>query len=255
MASAPLYVFPSELRDSTQQYPYMCFSIPTEAAAADIYIPVPPGLTFSDSMVYSTISLGIIGNIAKETINQAKTGQGLVGTLTAGVGGLASSTLDKAKKLNVAAAASIAARTARQDNIADIIDFSTKQLVAPNTNTNFQGSSVRSFAFTFKLVAKTQAESDTINNIVKQFRTYMYAKGDDVILEYPPLWSLKFYNIDGEENTYIPKIYPCYLQAMTSTYNAGTNIFHDDGSPFEVDIALGFQESKALNRTEILTLL
>jgi len=107
MASAPLYVFPSELRDSTQQYPYMCFSIPTEAAAADVYIPVPPGLTFSDSMVYSTISLGIIGNIAKETINQAKTGQGLVGTLTAGVGGLASSTLDKAKKLNVAAAASI----------------------------------------------------------------------------------------------------------------------------------------------------
>lgn len=254
-ASASIYVFPSELRDSTKEYPYMCFSIPGEAAAADIYVPIPAGLTFSDSMVYSTINLGIIGNIAKETINQAKTGEGLIGTLTAGVGGLASSTLDKAKKLNVAAAASIAARVARQDNIADIIDYSTKQLIAPNTNTTFQGSTIRNFNFTFKLVAKSQQEAKIIDNMIKQFRTYMYAKGNDVIMEYPPLWSIKFYNSNGNENTHIPKIYVSYLQSMTTTYNSGTNIFHDDGSPFEVDVSIGFQESKALNRTEILNLL
>ena len=243
-------VFPETLRN--KPVPFISFTTRSSGSNIPIYLPMPPGVTFGDNMSYSTLDLGIIGTIANETIDQIASQNTIAGAVGAGVGGLVGSVVNKAKKLNVAAAASIIARNIpASGNIADVIDFSSKQVIAPNTNTSFQNSGIRQFNFTFKLVSKSKKEAVVIDEIANVFRRGMYPKGNDVVLAYPSTWEIKFNNADGSENTFIPKIYSCYLTSLTSTFNGSTNLFHEDGSPIETDVSVSFQETKALTRDDI----
>ena len=49
----------------------------------------------------------------------------------------------------------------------------------------------------------------------------------------------------------MPKIFTCHLTSLATTYNATSNIFHADGAPLETDMALSFQEIKALTRQDL----
>jgi hypothetical protein len=251
----PRLCFPIELTHSKNNWMFMSFGVRVgNPGAREIYLPIPPGLTFSDSMSYSSLDLGILGAIGQDTIKAMEKANGIKNAVGAGIGGLAGSLVNKAKKMNIAAASSIAARYFRQESIANTIDFSTKQVVSPNTNTAFQNTGIRSFGFNFKMMPKSKVEAETITAIIKTFRENMYPKGNDVVLSYPPIWSMKFYEGSGRENRKIPKIYECYLVGMTATYNGTTNMFHEDGSPVETDVALQFQETRALTLTDIVRL-
>ena len=253
-SQAPLK-FPSQLAHATHKWPMISFSVRLKSSGERrIFLPIPAGITFSDSMSYSSIDLGIMGTIGANAITAASKQSSITGALAAGIGAFAGSAVDKAKKLNVAAAASIAMRQFRQDGIANIIDFSQRQVVAPNTNTTFQNSGVRSFVFSFKMMPRSKDEATTISAIVKTLRQNMYPKGNDVILTYPPIWDIKFYDGEGRQNTKIPQIYSSYLTGMTATYNSGSNMFHEDGNPTETDIQIQFQETKALTLTDIVAL-
>lgn len=243
-------VFPGELLKENNEWPHMAFYVFKKKQS--IHLPIPQGLTFSDSVSYSSIDLGIIGTIGKETIESAAKQNTVSGALGAGIGALAGGVVNKAKKLNAAAAASILSRQVfRQDGIANVIDFSARQVIAPNTNTSFQNSNIRGFSFAFKLIAKNSREAKSIREMVQMFREYTYPEGNDVIMSYPPIWNIKFYDGGTNESEYIPKIYGCYLTSLSTTYNSTTNMFHEDGSPIEVDITVNFQETKALTRKQI----
>lgn len=247
-------IFPASLQQ--KPVPFISFQATSgnKAAAKPIFLPMPPGLTFGDNMSYSTLDLGIIGTIASETIKKVENSSdtSMAGIVGSAVGGLAGSIVNKARKFNAAAAASIIAKNIPSSgNLSDVIDFTSKQVIAPNTNSSFQNSGVRQFSFTFKLVSKTKKEADVIDGIVNNFRLGMYPKGNDVVLAYPYTWNIEFYNADGSQNKFIPKIYSCYLTSLTSTYNGSTNLFHEDGSPIETDVGVSFQETRALTREDI----
>jgi hypothetical protein len=252
-----IYVFPLELRDSQKDWPFIAFTV-TGSEPNQIFFPIPQGLTFSDSMIYSSMDLGILGDIgakaAAEALGPKNEKRGMVRKAGGVMSTTASATMDKIGKMNAAAAASIAAAGLRQDNAAGIINYATKQVLAPNTRTAFNNASVRSFQFQFKMVSRSQKDTDAVRSIVQTFQKYMYPEGDDVIMKYPPTWNIKFHDGTGSLNPYIPGIYDCYLTSFTSTFNASTNIFHEDGSPIETDVTIAFQETKALTRQEIVAL-
>jgi hypothetical protein len=258
VGSRPDIVFPLSLR--SKPVPFISFTPkparPGEGSGGTIvHLPMPPGISFNDAMSYSSIDLGIIGQIGTETITEVAKQTSLTGALGAGVGALAGSIVNKARKLNAAAAGSIIARyTPGASALADNIDFSTKQVIAPNTNTTFQNSTVRQFQFTFKLIGKSEKEAKEIDRIVSVFRIGMYPKGNDVILQYPSIWKIDFNDATGSSNTFIPKIFSCYLTSMNAVYNGSTNLYHGDGSPIETDISLQFQETRPLTQDDILQL-
>lgn len=250
-----VYVFPKSFRQSAgdfnETYPSICFSHKdrNNQPQFNVYLPMPPGLEISDSMTYDTIELGQIGDMASKLIAAAneegfdakKLGKQLKDEVKS-----------KFANMNKAAAASIALKAVPIPGIdaAGIVDFSTKQLIAKNANTRFQGANMRSFNFRFKMVADTQSESDSIKNIVDAFREAAYPGGNTVIQEYPGTWNIGF--LDGlTDNPYLPQIYDCYLTSFSSVYNSSTNIWHQDGAPIEVDIALSFTETRTLNRRDI----
>ena len=95
-------------------------------------------------------------------------------------------------------------------------------------------------------------EAEQITEIVKRFRQNMYPMGNDLILTYPPIWSIYFYDgSESNENKKLPGIYDCYLIGMSAVYNSNGNMFHADGHPVETDIQLTFEETRALTLADI----
>jgi hypothetical protein len=88
--------------------------------------------------------------------------------------------------------------------------------------------------------------------MIDLLRQNSYPEGNDIVLEYPSEFTISFLQAGSQNiNRYISPIYTCFLMSMTTTYNGTANSFYEDGAPLEVDIALGFQETKALTRDDI----
>ena len=122
----------------------------------------------------------------------------------------------------------------------------------PYTRTAYESTNVRTFSFSFKLVAESKEESIQAKNIERTFRKFLYPKRAGAIaLVYPPLFNIEFYS-NGEPNKYMPKIRPCYLTSLESTFNESTTAMHaDTGAPVEVNITVGFQEERVLVRQDL----
>ena len=83
------------------------------------------------------------------------------------------------------------------------------------------------------------------------FRKYLYpTKAGVASLQYPAKFNIGFFT-GGKINKYMPKIMETHLVNCTTTYNSTSNAFHDDGQPVEVDVALTFQETKPLLRSDL----
>lgn len=191
-----------------------------------IHLYIPQGFSVPDAASYNTVDLGVIGGGAREgsvteadTLAQgAKLGNNLPGAL---------------------------------GEISQAQAISQGVAVNPNTNVAFGGTQVRNFNFEFKLVSQSPQEAQVARKIEQLFRKYMYPElAGKISLKYPPQFQITFYN--GEDvNPFMPKIMPCYLLSIATTYNSTTNAYHKDGSPVEVNINLAFQETKALVRDDL----
>jgi hypothetical protein len=230
-----LFVFPTKLRSEVAAFPYIRLACGDKA----IHFPIPSGLTFADSATYSAVDLGLLGFDTDKTSDTVMSEK-----LKAG-GAVVANLIAKAKM-----------KGSQYANVPEAITLATKKLQNPGTATSFQGTSIREFEFTFKMMPQNEQDTLAIKDINTIFRLNLYPEADlaGLVLSFPPVWSIKFFN-GSEENKYIPKIYEeCYLVSFTSTYNADTNMFHKDGSPVGVDISLKFQETKALTREDQYTL-
>lgn len=206
-----------------------------------IYLYSPPGLSVADAAGYTQADLGLLGGgidavgdimSGKEKANEGAMIADIVSAATTGAAG----------KLGAAGQAGMITGGVASN---------------PYTNVQFTGTNLRSFAFSFKMVAESPDESDAIKNIENTFRKFLYPKkasSSDFLLEYPPLFKIEFMKLQGGEagpNKYMPFIQYSYLLNMTSTFNSSTNLFHKTGAPVELELALTFQESKALKREDL----
>ena len=256
--SATALRFPANLGNGTSGniFPFIQFvaKVKTEGNYA-VFLPIPSGLTFSDNMQYSSLDLGIMGSIVSKAVGAAVNQSNLFSGVGAGIGAGVGTIVNQIKSTNAAAAASIATRFVGSDNLANAVDFGARQVIAPNTNTAFQNSGVRQFQFSFKMMPKDQKEADTITQIVRLFRQNMYPAANDLILTYPPVWNIDFFDgSTSKKNTKLPGIHTCYLIAMSAVYNSSGNMFHADGHPVETDVQLTFEETRALTLSDIVEL-
>jgi hypothetical protein len=247
--------FPSNLTTTAQKFPFIGF-VARKGSTGEryVYLPIPPGISFSDNMQYSSIDLGIIGSaVAKATTAAVNEGGGLLSGAGAGIGAATGTMVNQMRSRNAAAAASLLAKSTGFDNVSNFIDVASKQVIAPNTNTAFQNSNIRQFQFSFKMMPRDEKEAETITEIVKRFRQNMYPMGNDLILTYPPIWNIMFYDgTTSSENKKLPGIHDCYLIGMSAVYNSSGNMFHEDGHPVETDVQLTFEETRALALADIV---
>jgi len=245
MPGGSILAYPTELRSSKANWPYVRFGI---VDGPGIFLPIPPGVIIADSANYSSIDLGIVEGAMNmiQAFNENRS-EGVGAALGSAVGEIKNDV-----KGYSALAGQIAAKNAGFERISAASAITGRKIAAPRTNIIFQNMGVRGFNFSFKMVAKNKDDSNTIKNIIDTFRhnAYPTAEASGSVLNFPSQWTIDFY--EGEsKNQYLPQIKKCQLVAMNATYNSSTNMFHEDGSPIEVDISLQFQEVKALVRQDV----
>ena len=225
---------------------FACTPSESNLPITSISLPIPGNLAFTDGSTYTTIDMGTVAAISE--ITQSFEG--------GGARAAAEETKNQLFSGGAIGASIIAARTLGADKTAQTLEFSSKQVVNPRTNTAFAGNTLRNFQFDFKMIGKSPAEVRQIDQIQNQFRNNMYASelgGQKTMLKYPSLWTITFLDPTNgyNEMEFIPKIFTCYLTGFTTTINSSANTYRKDMSPYEIDVSCQFQESKVLTRNEL----
>lgn len=228
-----LYVYPEALRekaDSLRGFPHVSFEMIKRAMpeAVKIHLYVPSGFTLPDGASYGTINLNVLGSTQEEV---SETNEEDLAALKAGA------LLDSA---GLGALSPAAQKQAIEQGIA----------LNPNTAVQFDTVNLRTFDFSFKMVAESSQEAQQIFRIENLFRKALYPTKQGALLVYPPTFKIKFLHGD-QENPYMPRIMESYLVGLNTVYNAGSNMYHADGSPSEVDVTLSFQETELITREKL----
>ena len=228
-----LYVYPEALRekaDSFRGFPHVSFEMIQRALpeAVKIHLYVPQGFSVPDGASYGTINLNEIGASAEE-LKETDTKD--LANLKAGAA------LDAA---GLGALTPAAQKQAIEQGIA----------LNPNTAVQFDTVNLRTFEFTFKMVAESSEEAQQIFRIENLFRKALYPTRQGALLKYPPTFKIQFLHGD-QINPYMPRIMESYLVGLNTVYNASSNMYHADGSPSEVDVTLSFQETELITREKL----
>lgn len=230
--------------------------------SVELYTPM--NLTFDDSATYTSIDFGpILGTIYNKTMEAYKasaqnpangTVQKMIDTFSGTMSSLfADPNMNKTQNWSY-----LGLRKAGEmfltDEINGMIDLSMKRALNPHTNMLFDRVKVRTFAFSFQMIAANAQQSETIRNIIEFFRQNLYPEtiSPGFINVFPPFWSIRFF-YGGDENKYIPNIHTCFLTDFSSTINDKANSFHKEGAPFSVSCNMTFTETKTYDKNTILT--
>ena len=126
----------------------------------------------------------------------------------------------------------------------------------------FQGTSRRSFSYSFKMMPKSEAEATNVDRIARMFRFYMAPSFDGDIgssrtMIVPATFDISYYYAEGKENHFLNKISTCVLESANVTYGGDRVQFfrpHSDGSgapPVETNIELQFKELELITREKL----
>ena len=218
----------------------------------EMYIPI--GLQYRDGVNYENMDIGGAGAGMEAGI---KGGSGAIkGLIEGGLGtfakGLAGSGAGDIATLGVVKLASNL-----PDEIAGAVKVAAGVTSNPNTRVLFKSVNMREFSFTFKFICTSAREAEEVKDIITFFRSELYPEdittglgGSQVSIGYrfPNKFRIEV-EYDGKEIAH--RIKPCYLRNVDVNYNNTSQSFHSDGNFSEIEMTIGFQETRTLSKKDI----
>lgn len=234
-----------------------------------VSLPVPRDLRFSDNAQYETANLGTIGGALEGALGGQNPFAGATtnGQLSSTISALAAQTVARAAPLAAGAlVGSLGGRAGSvlgalgaanlAEGVAPAVRSATRIATAPNQRTLFQQVNIRSFAFSFKMIANNADEAREIKNIIRFFREELYPEkislgesGVPLAYRFPDVFEIEIKNKQGDNPAF--KIQRCYLRDVQTSFNSTATGMYEDGRFVEVDISLAFQEIVALDKQKI----
>lgn len=130
----------------------------------------------------------------------------------------------------------------------------TGEILNPNMELLFNGPTLRSFRFSFKMTPRNAQESLEIKQIINCFKQSMAPKvgssnseinaagGTNTFLRTPNVFELTYRQGSGEHK-FLNKFKQCFLESVSVNYTAdGTYATYDDGTPVSMIMDLSFKE-------------
>ena len=165
--------------------------------------------------------------------------------------GADSSLMDAAAQFTTAKATS-AALGALGANVsaADLLARQTGQIFNPNMELLFNGPTLRSFSFSFKMTPRSPSEAQECKNIIRSFKSNMAPKtkntgsvgGSGVFLKTPNVFELR-YKKGNSDHPFLHKFKQCFLTNISVNYTGeGVYTTYDDATPVSMQIDLSFKE-------------
>ena len=178
-------------------------------------------------------AIGAAGNTVNDVVNKAGGLGGTQGFIT--------------RSLASSAAGMLGANiTADQ-----ILARASGEILNPNMELLFNGPSLRSFKFSFKMTPRNQTEADEIRKIIRCFKTHMAPKvssgkgsttTNTSFLSTPDVFELR-YRQGATEHSFLNKFKQCFMESINVSYTAdGTYATYDDGTPVSMQMDLSFKE-------------
>ena len=118
-------------------------------------------------------------------------------------------------------------------------------IVNPNLELLFNGPSLRSFGFSYKMSPRNEPESIMIKKIIRMFKQSMAVQRStsNLFLQTPNTYRLQFITGGSTEHEFLPKIKECALTSFNVNYAAdGTYATFGNTSPVAYELQFSFQE-------------
>lgn len=239
---------------------------------ANIALPVPDTVLFSDGLSFSNSGGGAVGKLAPRLLNSSE----------------ASKTVGKLA--NVAADQLL---TKVLDRFSAIVGSSeqftqglTGQILNPYIEQVFRGVEPREFIFNWNLVPRNVSEQNTIRELIKTLRKFAHPdysanlNGNNITqlnefeqrfndltgggftdrwLTVPFIFRLAFNHYDGSVISYLPKFKPCVCTAITVNYTPDNAwIYHqtENGetpshASVAIKIGMSFKETEIISKGDV----
>jgi hypothetical protein len=119
----------------------------------------------------------------------------------------------------------------------------------------FRGVDFRTFEFSFKLYPHSQADTQTIYDMIKSLRKASLPPGkggaNEAILGYPNEFTIE-YQFEGKPNKWLNKFKRCVLVGIDTDYTgSGMWSMTRDGFPAEISLNLRFTEIEIVLRDDV----
>ena len=136
----------------------------------------------------------------------------------------------------------------------DILASTMGKILNPNTEVLYSGPNLRTFGLTFKMTARSNAESVAIRSIIKTFKKAMLPTADtgaQLMVNVPRIVQVTFKN-KSQKNPWITQFKKCAIGSVNVNYTPdGVWSTFTDGAPTAVTLQLQFLELKVLYSNEI----
>ena len=165
--------------------------------------------------------------------------------------GTDSSIMDAAAQFTTAKATSSALGVLGGNvSTAQLLARQTGNIFNPNMELLFNGPTLRSFNFSFKMTPRSPSEAEECKNIIRSFKLNMAPKtkntgsigGSGVFLKTPNVFELR-YKKGGREHPFLHKFKQCFLTNISVNYTGeGVYTTYDDATPVSMNLDLTFKE-------------
>ena len=126
---------------------------------------------------------------------------------------------------------------------------SSGQIFNPNLELLFNGPSLRSFSFSFKMTPRSAQEARQCKLIIRSFKQNMAPKtggdtigGSAIFMKTPNLFELR-YRKGNSDHPFLNKFKQCFLTNVSVNYTGeGVYATYDDATPISMQLDLQFKE-------------
>ena len=238
----------------------------TKLSGPAIYLPIPSNVVDGNSVDYSTSNLNsIAGAAVGGIVNTMKGGSKFteggdvnfkegIAELQKNIGKTFDETTIAAGGLEGIAgfftrqaASSAAGILGANISPNEILSRETGEILNPNLELLFGGPTLRSFRFTFQMVARSNTEGLEIKKIIRKLKKDMapITKNTTIqntTLKTPRVFELK-YKQGASEHSFLHRFKQCFLTDISVNYTAeGTYATYEDGTPVSIKMDLTFKE-------------
>lgn len=137
-----------------------------------------------------------------------------------------------------------------------IYELYNGKVINPHMAVLFKGINFRSFQISFQMMARNEAETHNIRDIIQKFKYHMHPEFLDgtadtaVWMKYPENFKISLYS-PGDK--FLFKLGDCVLKDLTVDYTSsgGAPVFFENGAPVDIRMTLTFQETHLVTKEKV----
>lgn len=218
----------------------------TEIPQADIILPLPSNLKEYYAMQYGDVEFDKLGGVIDTVDNVVND------YLAKGGSNLSDINLGMIGGASIELAQALSRRTANffSNDLGGIIDRVTGNIVNPHITSVFRGVGLREHTLSWKMHAKTAAESKSISDIIAFIRNAMHpTKKSDFLLNFPDEVYVRFF---AEDKPFLYPIFKCVVTSIVADKSSeGTNaFFKGSDEPVIINMEMTLKEVEGLTRED-----